>query len=281
MDAMSSNYPVAQGSKKNLAEVIERSMIDYFSWVHSCPYSKVEDEPDFLRLMSGIPHPLMNCVFRTRVRSQESDERINTIMSVFKSSNLPMMWFVGPCCQPSDLGQRLESHGLVHETDVVGMSIDMKALNEDLPVPSDLVIKRVANENDMQSYLKVFGTGYEFPDFATTGWGKMDSYHGFGAKHPRTNYVGTVDGAPVGITALFKTSDCAGIFCVATVPQMRRKGIATALVTEALRDARDDGHKMGALQAKAMGAGVYRKIGFVDQPCKIGWYMWIPPSAPH
>jgi len=277
---MSSSCSVAQGSKKNLAEVNERSMMDYFSWVHSCPYSKVEDEPDFLRIMSGIPHPLMNCMFRTRFPSQEADVRIDEMVGIFKSGSLPMMWFVGPCCQPSDLGQRLESHGLVHETDVVGMAIDMKTLNENLPVPEGLTIKRVANENDMQLYLKAFGTGFEFPDFVTTGWGKMDASHGFGARLPRVNYFGIVDGAPVACTALFKTFGVAGIYCVATVPHMRRKGIATALVTAALRDARDDGYKMGILQAKAMGAEVYRKIGFVDQPCKIGWYMWLPPSSP-
>jgi len=279
MDAMSSNLSTAQGPTEKLVDAIENNMMGYFSWIYSSPYSRVEDEPDFLRLTSGIPHPICNCVAKSRFPAEEAGEKIDEMIGFFKSRNLPMMWWVTPCCRPLNLGEHLVSHGFVRELEAVGMTIDLKNLNEDLPVPEDLAIKRVANDSDMQQYLKPFGEGFEFPDFVTTGWGRMDASHGFDGKLPRVNFVATVKGEPASCTALFKTPDSAGIYCVATVPKMRRRGAASALIVNALREARDDGYKIGLLQAKAMGAGVYRKIGFVDQPCPVDWYIWQPPSA--
>ena len=279
MDAMLSNCSATQDSTKNLVEIIENSMMSYWSWIYSSPISRVEDEPEFLRLSCDIQHPMCNYVFRSRFPAQEIDARIEEMIDFFRSRSLPMSWMAGPCCQPSNIGEQLASHGLVLESEVVGMTIDLRNLKEDLPTAEDLTIKRVANEGDLQQYLRPFGIGFEFPDAVVTGWGRMNASHGFGAQLPRTDYVALMNNEPVSCTSLFKTPDAAGIYCVATVPGMRRKGAATALIINALREARDEGYKLGLLQAKAMGAGVYRKIGFVDQPCKIGWYVWQPPST--
>jgi GNAT superfamily N-acetyltransferase len=265
-------------SSKDISEMIENHMQTCFSWVFSSPHSRVEDRPEFLRLTSDVPHPMSNFVFRARFPSQEVGVKIDEMIGFFKSKNLPVTWLVGPSCKPADIGQHLVSHGLAWEVDVGGMTIDLSVMNEDLAVPEDLTIKRVESKVDMEQYLIPFGRGFEFPDIVVDGWRRMDSSHGFGKRLPRTNYVGLMNGAPVSCATLFKASDMAGVYCVATVPEMRRKGAATALIVNALREARDEGFEAGLLQAKAMGAGVYRKIGFVDRPCKISWYVWSPPA---
>ena len=281
MDAMSSSCPISEDPTRNLVKVIENHMMSYWSWIYSSPISRVEDEPEFLRLSCDVPHPMCNYVFRSRFPAPEVDSRIEEMIDFFRSRGLPMSWMAGPCCQPSDLGERLTSHGLALESEVVGMTIDLRNLKEDLPTAHDLTIKRVANEVDSQQYLRPFGIGFEFPDSVVTAWGRMNASHGFGAQLPRYDYVAMMDNEPISCASMFKTPDAAGIYCVATVPGVRRRGAATALIVNALREARDEGYKLGLLQAKAMGAGVYRKIGFVDQPCKIGWYVWQLPGATH
>ena len=279
MDVMASEPAGKLESGEGISEKIEKHMASCFSWVFSSSHSRVDDRPEFLRLTSGVPHPMSNFVFRSRFSSQEVDTRIEEMIDFFKSKNLPVTWLVGPCCKPKDIGQHLVSHGLAWEVDVGGMTIDLRLMNEDLPVPEGITIKRVANESDMEQYLIPFGKGFEFPDIVVDGWRKMDSSHGFGKRLQRANYVGLMNGVPVSCTTLFKAFDLAGIYCVATVPEMRRKGVATALIVDALREARDEGYESGLLQAKAMGASVYRRIGFVDQPCKISWYVWQPPGV--
>lgn len=278
---MTSSNLVTQELTKSLVEEIEDNMNGYWSWVFSSPYSKVEDEEEFLRITSETPHPMCNWVCRAFLREKDTGMRIDEIMSVFKSRDLPTSWLVTPSSRPSNLGGQLVSHGFVYhdELDSVGMTIDLRELNEKTPAPEGLLIRRVANDSDMLRYLIPFRDGFELPEFVSTAWGRIDASHGFAARLPRTNYVAMMEGAPVSCTSLFKIRDSAGIYCVATVPEMRRKGAATALIVNALREARDDGYRLGLLQAKAMGAGVYRKIGFVDQPFRIGWYIWQPPDA--
>jgi len=268
----------SQESREEVSEMIENHLLTCFSWVFSSPHSRVEDRPEFLRLTSDVPHPMSNFVFRTRFPSEEVGAKIDEMIGFFRSKNLPATWLVGPSCKPVDIGSHLVSHGLAWEVDVGGMTIDLKAMNDNLPVPGNLTIKRVADKADMEQYLIPFGRGFEFPDIVVDGWRRMDSSHGFGKRLPRTNYVGLVNGAPVSCATLFKATHMAGVYCVATVPEMRRKGVATALIVNALREARDEGFEAGLLQAKAMGASVYRKIGFVDRPCKISWYVWSPPA---
>lgn len=278
MDAMSSTCGATYRSTEELAEMIESHLVGYIAWLFSSPYSRVEHEPEFTRTTSDIPHAMCNYVCHSRFSAQEVGTRVDKIMDFFKSRSLPMSWLLGPSCRPSNLAEVLVSRGFVLDVEVVGMTIDLGHFDEDLPVPGGLTIKRVENDNDVQQYLRPLGEGFEFPEFATSGWGRVNSSHGFDPKLPRVDYVAMMEGKPVSCATLFKMRDAAGIYCVATVAEMRRKGAATALIINALREARDEGYSMGLLQAKTAAAGVYRRIGFLDQPCKIGWYVWHPPG---
>jgi len=278
---MSSSVSTSTDAEKGIVEEIESHMGKYMSWLYSSPYSRVEDEKEFLRLTSNVPNPFCNFLFRLRFSEEDIESRMEDMMRFFESRSLPTSCWVGPCCGPASLGKHLVSHGFILHKNLesMGMTIDLEALNEDLPVPEGLSVKRVEDDNDMRLYLSPFERGFEFPKDIAAHWGMMDASHGFDASLPRVNYVALINGVPASCTALFKTTKVAGIYCVATAPEMRRKGAATALIVKALRDARDEGLGMGLLQAKAMGASVYRRLGFVDRPCKFDWYTWQPSGA--
>ncbi|MGZ3687623.1 MAG: GNAT family N-acetyltransferase [Bdellovibrionota bacterium] len=52
-------------------------------------------------------------------------------------------------------------------------------------------------------------------------------------------YVGYLDGKPVGTTIVVRKNGIAGIYGVATPPELRKKGIATSIMARAIRDARE------------------------------------------
>lgn len=77
-------------------------------------------------------------------------------------------------------------------------------------------------------------------------------------------YVARVDGKPVASTiALDHEGDCL-IGLVATLPEARGRGLATALMTRALLDARERGCETTSLQATTMGQPVYERMGYRD-----------------
>jgi GNAT superfamily N-acetyltransferase len=77
-------------------------------------------------------------------------------------------------------------------------------------------------------------------------------------------YVATADGTPAcSLIAFDYEGDC-GIYLVATVPPARGRGLATALMVRALKDARKRGCTTSSLQATARGRPVYERLGYRD-----------------
>jgi len=63
---------------------------------------------------------------------------------------------------------------------------------------------------------------------------------------------------------------------VATRPDCRRQGLASAVVDYALVQARADGFHTSSLQATEMACGVYQRLGYVG----VGvWQEWTPPAG--
>lgn len=75
-------------------------------------------------------------------------------------------------------------------------------------------------------------------------------------------YLARVAGQPVSTATSFRHRDSVGIFNVATPPEHRRHGYATALTIRAAQDAFDAGANFAWLQSSPLGNSVYLSIGF-------------------
>lgn len=77
-------------------------------------------------------------------------------------------------------------------------------------------------------------------------------------------YLAELDGKEVaGVAACDVEGDCS-IWCVATLSEARGRGLSTALMQRALRDARERGCLTSTLQATKLGAPVYERVGYRD-----------------
>ena len=77
-------------------------------------------------------------------------------------------------------------------------------------------------------------------------------------------YRALVDGEVACVLATMDHAADTGVYFVATHPEHRGGRLASRLLGQALRDARERGQRTASLQASAMGAGVYRRLGFQD-----------------
>ncbi len=82
-------------------------------------------------------------------------------------------------------------------------------------------------------------------------------------KQPDVHLFGClVSGLVVATALLFVHDGVAGIHHVATSKDWRQRGYGTAVTTSAMRFAKQAGLRWAALQASAMGKGVYARLGF-------------------
>ena len=92
---------------------------------------------------------------------------------------------------------------------------------------------------------------------------------------PIRNYLGYLNGGPVATSTVFYGGGVAGIYCVATLPEARGKGIGAAITLKPLLDTRDnDGYNYAVLFSTEMGTPVYQRIGFRMTDARINRYLW-------
>lgn len=236
------------------------------------PQAEIHNKLDITWHLTNLSHLVFNGVCRARFTPENADARIADILSHFTARKVPMRWLVGPTTQPTDLGKRLEAHGLIHTGEWSGMAADLLALNESVPASPDLTIDEVNDRETLREWLSPFTVGYQFPKYVATAFYDLFVAQGFGSHLPWRLYLGRLAGTPIATSAVFVGAGVAGICWVATVPEARRQGAGAAVTLAPLRAARAMGYHIAILQATQMGQGVYRQLGF--QECgKVGLYV--------
>ena len=151
------------------------------------------------------------------------------------------------------------------------MAADLLALEADAPQPAGLEVSQVRDLSALEQWIQASFAGFGFS--ATGSHSAFEVFAGLGFDLPLRSYLGTLHGEPVAVSQLFLGAGVAGIYIVATVPEARRQGIATALTLAPLREARALGYRIGILHASPMGLGVYRRLGFREY-CKMSGYLY-------
>ena len=76
--------------------------------------------------------------------------------------------------------------------------------------------------------------------------------------------VAYVEGEPVAVAMSFTAVGCTRVGWVGTRPDHRRRGLGAAVTRAAIRGGFDRGARFSALESSALGAPVYRALGFRD-----------------
>ena len=257
-----------------LVKAIEENQFSFFRSFRDWPRIKVHDENDMRWLESDIPFPPLNGVWHTQLESEKVEATIQSLIEQAKSRNVPMLWWVGPTSQPTDLGSHLKRQGFVSMGQGPGMIIDLTTLNEHVSLPENLTIQKVTDHELLKTWGEVFVRS-GLPEFMTQPVSERILY-----ANPDIllTYMGWLDGKPVATSQMLLANGAAGMYNIATLPEARRRGIGLKMTLLPLLFARSQGYKIGVLTASEMGVGVYRSLGF-KEICEINLYLWSPPNS--
>jgi len=254
---------------RTIEETYYDVLADFFT---STPKSVLRKEQDMTIVSTGVPNVHMNFVLGPRFTSKNMARRTDEALSYFRKKRLPMRFFLGPSSTPPELGDHLRKQGLIPGWASPGMVMDLKTVNRQT-LPAGLEIHPVEDLKSFRICVETLGRGFEIQEENLEE--SCEIIMGFGIGPTRRWFLGMLDGKPVSTSMMVPHKGLAGIYAVATIPEARGKGVATAVTREALLAAKDMGYETAILEASKMGFPVYSRLGF-KECCMFKIYIWTP-----
>lgn len=254
-----------------LAGAIQRNLLGWFRMFGRAPSSDFREEDGIARWRTVVPHPWFNGVISARPARVGDEAFIQDTVAYFDSRGVSgFTWWLEPEQKGAGWEDMLVKAGFQRNADTPGMALDLQTLAP-AEAPRDLRIAMVDDLPGLRAWCSGFARGYGTP----LEWEKplFDLLNGVGLGLPLRYTIGYLEGQAVSVSQLFLGGGVAGIYCVATLPEARGKGIGAALTLAPLLDARELGFRYGVLQSSEMGFGVYQRMGF-SQYCMIEHYSW-------
>jgi hypothetical protein len=241
------------------------------------PGAESHEEAGLRWFASGVPLAVFNGIPSVRLAEADLGPALARIQAVADGRGVPCLWWVGPNSRPSDLASRLERHGLSLARIMIGMEMDLAALDGEAPVVAGLRIERVQGPEAQRLWARLLAEGSGFGEAAAHALADVEPNlsHADYLRKPR--YVGFLSDRPVATSALIPAAGLAGVYAVSTVADARQRGIGVAMTALPLLEARAQGYRVGVLQATVMGHPVYRRLGFRDV-CEYRCYLQLPAA---
>lgn len=258
---------------EEIVKEIERTFYhDTFDFTKHFPGHLARKEKDMLVFATGVPADVLNGVLGPRMDRQTMDHRITDVMAHFRKERLPMTWFLGPSSGPEDLESALVDHGLVPGTPIPGMAIDLGTLSPGA-LPQGVRVDEVADSATLKVCSRTAASGFQLPLEAADGYIRFVESYGYGPSHRW--FLGSLDDVAASVALVVMHERVAAVYCVATLPGMRGRGLGKAVTLTALLAAKEAGYEVAVLEASDMGLPVYTKLGFREL-CKLRTMTWQP-----
>jgi len=212
----------------------------------------------FLQLSTGEPHPFGNF---TLISAPTNVEATLAAIDPFRTIYLPSAAIlIG--LPNADVDAVLQANGFVNHGTMPAMAVEIDQIAE-VKLPEGYRFRRIGSEEGA-AFTKAFAAGYELPDGVARVFSPERISCAADGPSKVSFYAATKDGEMAAVSAMFLGDGLAGIYCVATVPEHRQKGLGAYMTAQPLRMAKELGYRFGVLQASEPGYPVYKRLGFGD-----------------
>ena len=259
-------------SIQSLVGAINGNLRCFFRYLQICPATEFYQQDGLIRWRTPVPMAWMNGVLCSRPPWRDEGQTIADTLTYFKARDVPIFsWWLEPHLQVSDWDRHLARRGFRYDRGTPGMAVNLHALPEIARFPAGLEVVTVQDAATLRTWTHTLLAGFGLP----VSWepGLLALLDGLGLDPPVRHYLGYLDGQPVAIASLFLAAGVAGLQYLATVPEVRGRGVATAMALTALGEMRAVGYRAGILQSSEMGYNLYLRLGFRTL-CHVGYFYW-------
>jgi len=194
-----SELPQAMGRERwPLLEAV--NMIEMLSYLGTSELSERQVTDEMEWVITGVWDNTFNGVVRAHLSEAHVHQVIDEVASRFRERNVPHLWFLLEDSRPANLEQLLLAHGWVRLCEGVGMAIELSAIAEPFPPPSDLTIERVVDEEGV----RLWGTFHRYLEHNQRDEPRERLYLSLGldGDQPLCHYIARLGGEPVGDLSL-------------------------------------------------------------------------------
>ncbi len=187
-----------------------------------------------------------------------------TVESFYAERGIAPCFKVTPLTAPADLEGRLQAAGYRLAGTRSTMLLTGPLLDPSPSQSPEISIQVARSEDDIRVFTRTQIAGFDAPaDFEP--W-FLETNRRNVSRPDHRYYIARINGEPVGVTLLLTSPPgVAGIYAVATLESMRGRGVATALMAQAVQDAHQAGHRLVSLMTDTgeYPEQFYEKLGFV------------------
>jgi ribosomal protein S18 acetylase RimI-like enzyme len=229
------------------------------------PATHMRDDDELFWYVTGLPDAAFNSVMYANLAPDRIDAAVDEIVSLRRQHRVPMNWLIGPTSRPTNLPSQLRARGFHYIADLVPLTLKLADLRPGISPRAVLTVERVESTSALEEWIAAESRGFELVGELDRGIATLRRGMGVGDNRLRTHLLGRVDGEPVATASVVLAGGIGGIYDVSTVPEVRQRGIGTAMTRAALDVIRAAGHQMAFLQASVMGKNLYHRLGFRDR----------------
>ena len=198
--------------------------------------------------------PFFHRVSRVKVDESDADRLIDDAIRFFDQRNFDCVFTLSPLDRPTNFAEHLRRRGFSEGV----LSSAMVFSAEDPPTAQSKAEVDVVGAEDYDDWANVMCRSFEQPsEKGVLGRSVLMT--------PDDHlYLARVDGKPAGSTQLLSRGDMGYIDFVGVLPQYRRRGVASVLVTRAAADSQQMGKRWTTLET-ATGSNaerLYQTLGF-------------------
>ena len=199
--------------------------------------------------------PRRSSIFDLVILDEDFDEAMRGLVECITRGEAPPIIVASPLSRPADIEARLPDWGFAPARTQTGM---WRRLDPQDPSVVDPRFERIDDEQGLEAWVATANRGFE----------RSDSFELFRRLlgEPSITFYGLFEDGEL-VTTLFRhlRGDVVGLHTIATPPELRGRGYATAVTRSALALSAAEGRRLVVLQASALGRPVYERLGFV--PC--------------
>jgi GNAT superfamily N-acetyltransferase len=236
------------------------------AWLASRSPSGVHFEGLGVKVSStGIQVPLLNlalgCDYSNDVDETMIDAEIERTKDFFAQRGVPWYWWIGPNSHPSDFEQFLVRQGVKFDRSL------LPAMAATLPtrfptLQPEIRVWQASTLQDLQAASTIRRIAFRFPAGIAPDYFEAMAEDWLSGNPARLYLARHGEDQPAAIGALILGAGVAGIYVMATLPEMSRKGLGKAILSRLLKEAENIGHKLVILTASQFGYPLYQQFGF-------------------